>query len=123
MDTDKPKRKLVFKEKICLCGCNQNFMPTGSRQTYIDGHKKPTPPKKKASDDGLKDDFISSHLKTDKKHEFDEYNDKNAEGKRFDSVCIRTFMSAGLIALRELGMTSITIKKNGYEFKIEKYKE
>ena len=107
-----------YHEKKCSCGCGEMFIPTKYRQQYKDGHAKNIPEDK----DDLRNDFISGvlHHESKPRHEFEGYAEKDTEGKQLDSVCVRAFMSAGQIALRELGMTSLTIEKNGYKYKIKR---
>jgi hypothetical protein len=38
-----PRAPKTFAPRTCICGCNQAFVPTGSTQRYMPGHKpKPT---------------------------------------------------------------------------------
>jgi len=112
-----------FKEKICKCGCGEKFIPVGSRQLLISGHRiKLVVDNTDGKNEEPKDDFISNGLHKKVRHEFEEYEDKESKGKRIDSVCIRAFMAAANIALMELGMDSLSIKKNGYEYLVERNK-
>ena len=105
-----------YHKKTCSCGCGETFTPTGSRQKCIKGHFK-----KQSVEDEPRDPLISNIMnQKPPRHEFSEYEDKDTAGKRLDSVCVRAFMSAGQIALKELGMTSITIEKNGMRYEIRR---
>lgn len=36
---DRPTKPLVWKRKLCACGCGETFQPTGGRSRYAEGHR------------------------------------------------------------------------------------
>jgi hypothetical protein len=106
-----------FKTKFCKCGCNTSFEPTGPRQLLIPGHKIKLNLQTE-SNPVVHPPILAQQPKP--RHEFEEYEDKDTKGKKFDSVCLRAWMAAGNIALIELGMDGIEIEKNGLVHSVRK---